>query len=106
MSDKYYWQKYYIQNGTTVGPVNGEQYFVEDSVKEKMKIKFLPETWFTKSVKNPTKDWWARMNTLYPGEWLYLDGYNPDIKIIHEMFGGNYSSLPSSSVGDSSSKIV
>ena len=94
MKDKLYWQRFYIDNGTTVGPVNGEQYFVEDSVKERLDLKFLPETWFTKSVKNPTKDWWARMNTLYPGDWLYLDGYNPDIKIIHQMFGGKFINLP------------
>ena len=99
MKDKFYWQNYYIKNGTTVGPVNGEQYFVEDSVKEKLKLKFVPETWFCKSVKNPSKDWWARMNTLYPGEWLYLDGeYNKEIKIIHEMFGGKYQNLPSRSI--------
>ena len=99
MKDKFYWQNYYIKNGTTVGPVNGEQYFVEDSVKEKLKLKFLPETWFCKSVKNPSKDWWARMNTLYPGDWLYLDGeYNKEIKIIHEMFGGKYQNLPSRSI--------
>ena len=99
MKDKFYWQNYYIKNGTTVGPVNGEQYFVEASVKEKLKLKFLPETWFCKSVKNPSKDWWARMNTLYPGDWLYLDGeYNKEIKIIHEMFGGKYQNLPSRSI--------
>ena len=99
IKDKFYWQNYYIKNGTTVGPVNGEQYFVEDSVKEKLKLKFLPETWFCKSVKNPSKDWWARMNTLYPGDWLYLDGeYNKEIKIIHEMFGGKYQNLPSRSI--------
>ena len=99
MKDNFYWQNYYIKNGTTVGPVNGEQYFVEDSVKEKLKLKFLPETWFCKSVKNPSKDWWARMNMLYPGDWLYLDGeYNKEIKIIHEMFGGKYQNLPSRSI--------
>ena len=34
MKDKLRWQNYYIDNGITVGPVNGEQYFVEDSVNE------------------------------------------------------------------------
>ena len=29
-----YWQQYYIKNGTTQGPVNGEQYFVEDTARE------------------------------------------------------------------------
>ena len=32
MKDVEYWQQYYIKNGTTSGPVNGEQYFVEDNV--------------------------------------------------------------------------
>lgn len=34
MSKVDYWQQYYIENGTTTGPVNGEQYFVCDQVKE------------------------------------------------------------------------
>ena len=97
MKDKFHWQRYFIESNITVGPVNGEQYFVEDSVKEKLELKFLPETWFTKSVNNPTKEWWARMNDLYPGDWLYLDEYNNDVKIIHNMFNGDYESLPVSS---------
>ena len=38
MKDKLRWQNYYIDNGITVGPVNGEQYFVEDSVNEKLQM--------------------------------------------------------------------
>ena len=53
---------------------------MEDSVKEKLKLKFLLRTWFTKSVNNPTKEWWARMNDIYTGDWLYLDEYNNDVE--------------------------
>ena len=41
MSNTDKWQKYYIENGTTRGPVNGEQHFVEDHVKQKLKLKIM-----------------------------------------------------------------
>ena len=50
MSDIHHWQKFYIENGTTTGPVNGEQYFVEDSVKEQLDLVVLPNEWFTRWV--------------------------------------------------------
>ena len=50
MSDVHHWQKHYIENGTTTGPVNGEQYFVEDSVKERLELVVLPNEWFTRWV--------------------------------------------------------
>ena len=50
MSDVYGWQRYYIDNGTTNGPVNGEQYFVEDSVNERLELITLPDEWFTRWV--------------------------------------------------------
>ena len=34
--------------------VNGEQYFVSDSVNEKLKIKLLPNEWFIRWVANKT----------------------------------------------------
>ena len=48
MSDVYGWQRHYIDNGTTNGPVNGEQYFVEDSVNERLELITLPDAWFTR----------------------------------------------------------
>lgn len=86
VSDPEYWMEYYIKNGTTCGPVNGEQYFVEDSVKERLKLKFLPETWMT--------NWhWAAQynekrvldaNLKYPGQWLYLGGeFHQDVRLLH-----------------------
>ena len=88
MSDPEHWMQYYIENGTTHGPVNGEQYFVEDSVNEKLKLKFLPATWITKwdEFRRNDNDWVAQANAAYPGEWLYLGGeFNPDVKLIHHL---------------------
>ena len=45
VNDPEYWSTYYVKNETTCGPVNGEQYFVEDSVKEKLDLKLVPEDW-------------------------------------------------------------
>ena len=38
MNDIHYWQRYYIKNGTTTGPVNGEQYFVGGRVSSRYKV--------------------------------------------------------------------
>ena len=83
MSDPDYWMTYYIKNGTTHGPVNGEQYFVYDSAKEKLNVKFFPETWNCKWIENPSKKYIVKANQLYPGEWLYLDQFNPEIRVVH-----------------------
>ena len=48
MSNVDYWQEYYIKNGITKGPVNGEQYFVFDQVNKELNFKLLPESWFTR----------------------------------------------------------
>lgn len=45
VKDPQKWTTFYVDNGTTVGPINGEQYFVEDSVKERLKLKLVPEDW-------------------------------------------------------------
>ena len=38
MNDIHYWQRHYIKNGTTTGPVNREQNFVEDAAKERLEV--------------------------------------------------------------------
>ena len=86
MSDPEYWMEYYIKNGTTSGPVNGEQYFVEDSVNERLKLKFLPATWITKWTRTAQydNDWLLEANLHYPGEWLFLgQEFHPDVRLIH-----------------------
>ena len=72
MDDIDKWQQYYIENGTTQGPVNGEQHFVEDSVNERLELVTLPDAWFTRWVvdedinygKNMTK-WNVQMTRRY-----------------------------------------
>ena len=95
MSDPHHWQHYYIKNGTTKGPVNGEQYFVEDSVKENLELITLPDAWFTRWVtdesinygKNMTK-WQIELTNKYNditgNDYIYLGGeFHEDIKFVH-----------------------
>ena len=95
MSDIHRWQRHYIDNGTTSGPVNGEQYFVEDSVKERLELITLPESWFTRWVvnedinygKSMTK-WQIQITNKYRkltgNDYIYLGGeFHPDIKFVH-----------------------
>ena len=84
MSKPKYWMNYYIENETTIGPVNGEQYFVEDMVKKKLNLKFLPESWVCRWKLNCDKAYSIKLNHDYPHEWLHLGGeFHPDIKLIH-----------------------
>jgi len=83
MKDPEYWQKYYIEKKLTHGPVNGEQYFVYESVLEKLNIKYLPDTWFVKWKKHADKKWAANANANYPGDYLWLGDFNPQVKIVH-----------------------
>lgn len=83
MSDPEYWMQHYISNGTTIGPVNGEQYFVEDSVRERLNPKPLPKEWCTLWGDWDVSDqfFW---NECYPGDFLNIGGeFNEDIKLIH-----------------------
>ena len=95
MSNIHGWQRHYIDNKTTAGPVNGEQYFVEDSVKERLELITLPESWFTRWVvnedinygKNMTK-WQIQITNKYRkitgNDYIYLGGeFHPDIKFVH-----------------------
>ena len=89
------WQRYYIDNGTTNGPVNGEQYFVEDSAKEKLEVVTLPDEWFTRWVtgtdiiyEQSMFKWNVQLARKYReltgNEYIYLGGeFHPDIKFVH-----------------------
>ena len=95
MSDPHHWQHYYINNGTTKGPVNGEQYFVEDSVKEKLELVTLPEAWFTRWVTDESINYGKSMlrwqveltnkyNEITGNDYIYLGGeFHEDIKFVH-----------------------
>ena len=101
MSNIYKWQRHYIENKTTKGPVNGEQYFVEDSVKERLELVVLPAAWFTRWVVNEDinygkrmKMWEVQMTQKYMSvtgnDYIYLGGeFHPDIKLVHFTHGQN-----------------
>ena len=93
MKDPKYWQQHYIKNGTTIGPVNGEQYFVEDSVNEQLTLKLLPDAWFTRWINDGNSDWKMNINKLYMkktgNHYLNIDEFHPDIKFIHYTFATN-----------------
>lgn len=88
-----YWQQYYINNGTTVGPVNGEQYFVEDMVNKRLQLLTAPVSWVARwsTGYNLTNDeykrWQYATNNTYSqltgNEYLHLDEFHPDIKLVH-----------------------
>ena len=94
MSDIHHWQGFYIENGTTTGPVNGEQYFVEDSVKEQLDLVVLPNEWFTRwvvsdeIVSGNVNQWNYKMTQKYEqltgNDYIYMGGeFHPDIKYVH-----------------------
>ena len=100
MHNPAYWQNFYIAKGITSGPVNGEQHFVYDSAKEKLLVKTLPTSWFTRwsiqeSIKNmPYKEWTTRVSNQYRqatgNDYLFLGNeFHPDVKIVHFTHSSN-----------------
>ena len=94
MSDIHGWQRYYIDNGVTKVPVNGEQYFVEDSVKERLQLIMLPNHWFTRwavnedIVNRSMTKWQVQITRKYQkitgNDYIFLVGeFHPDIKFVH-----------------------
>lgn len=94
MKDPNHWQTHYIKNKTTKGPINGEQYFVEDSVRERLNLKLLPNAWFTRWMVDGTpgtmkrKEWKTNISSKYKkvsgNNYVYLGGeFHSDIKMVH-----------------------
>jgi hypothetical protein len=95
VSDIEHWQQYYIKQGITKGPINGEQYFVEDSVRERLELITVPESWVARwcATEDPLygkdiKKWQAETSAKYKkvtgNEYLYLGGeFHSDIKMVH-----------------------
>jgi len=88
------WKVHYIKNKTTIGPVNGEQYFVEDSVNEKLKLKLAPSSWVTRWKNDYSHIWFEELTKKYTeasGEdYLKEDNWNPNIKLVHYNHTLNY----------------
>jgi len=91
MENPTYYQRYYIENGYTSGPVNGEQYFIADSVKERLKLKILPEKWFARMDARPAAQQGnftlSKINKKYReitgNPYMFLRQFHPDIKFVH-----------------------
>ena len=94
MSNIEKWKVHYIKNKTTIGPVNGEQYFVEDSVNEKLKLKLAPSSWVTRWKNDYSHIWFEELTKKYTeasGEdYLKEDDWNPNIKLVHYNHTLNY----------------
>jgi len=91
MNNPEHWQKKYIEEGFTSGPVNGEQHFIEDSVNEQLELVKLPNAWFCRM--DARADRFARhtlptLNRLYTertgNAYMFLgDEFHSDIKYVH-----------------------
>lgn len=82
--NKLYWEEYFIKNETKTGPVNGEEDFVYEMVKDKLKLKHLPASWTTMMKVKPSKKDLKILNKKYPKDYVYLGNkFNNDIKFIH-----------------------
>ena len=91
MKDIDHWQSYYIEKGVTIGPVNGEQNFVEESVKEKLELITFDDRWFTRWCQDPKIN--RELNDLYMEyfrEPMVLDGdFQERIKLVHFTYSLN-----------------
>ena len=86
VSRKEFWEEYYIKLGITNGPVNGEQFFIENMVNKKLKLKYLPDSWVMRMEENISIHDLYYLNKKYSGEWASMGNeFNPDIKIVHFM---------------------
>lgn len=86
-----YWQGHYIEKGITVGPVNGEQNFVEESVKEKLDLVTFSDKWVTRWSQDTDVN--KALNDLYLKyfqEPLIVDGkFQDNIKMVHFTYSLN-----------------
>jgi len=90
MSKPNFWMNYFLENKITTGKVNGEQFFVETMVRKKLKLKFLPDSWFFRydSTYDEPKyfEEYLDLNCKHPSGWAYLAGeFNDQIKMVHFM---------------------
>ena len=86
MSDIPYYTNYYIKAGLTVGPVNGEFMFVQDSLYG-MNVKLMPDAWFTRWLSNGDAGMCGKLSDKYievtGNEYLYNGDFHKDIKMVH-----------------------
>lgn len=78
-----YWETHFIKSGLKRGPVNGEENYVDFMVRKMLQLKFVPDTWVTRMIPNPSKEYLKDLNIKYAGTYCYIGAYNPDIKLVH-----------------------
>ena len=81
-----YWQQYYILKKLTIGPVNGEQFFVEDSVKENLELITFPSHWATRWTQGTkTNNGISKRYARYFDKSIQIkpNVFNKELKIIH-----------------------
>ena len=85
-----YYTNYYIKNGFTTGPVNGEFMYVNDMIQSKLKLKTLPNAWVTRwtseefdNVGEHRSNLEYRYTKITGNKYLYKNGFHPDIKMAH-----------------------
>ena len=93
VNDIDYWQEYYINAGITVGPVNGEQHFVEDSVNEQLELITVPPSWVTRWTNGKGmsdtqySEWLWKLTKGYravtDNDYVKMGDFHEDIKMIH-----------------------
>ena len=87
MKNASHWQTYYIKEGITIGPINGEQYFVEDMVNQRLELITCPPSWVTRWSGDGIQ-WQFQATQKYKAatgnDYIYMgEEWHPDIKFIH-----------------------
>ena len=80
-----HWMMHYIREGLTIGPVNGEQFFVEEHAKKKLKVTSVPSKWVTRwtaddGINNAITD---KFKDISNKKLFSNDEFNDDIKLVH-----------------------
>ena len=80
-----HWMMHYIREGLTIGPVNGEQFFVEEHAKKKLKVTSVPSKWVTRwtaddGINNAITD---KFKDISNKKLFSNDEFHDDIKLVH-----------------------
>jgi hypothetical protein len=84
-----YYTNYYIKNGYTTGPVNGEFLYVHYMLQRELKLITLPDAWVTRWTSEEfdlSGEHRSNLEDRYKkatGNYLYRVEFNPMIKIVH-----------------------
>jgi hypothetical protein len=82
-----YWQRKYIEEGWTAGPINGEQHFIEDTVKERLELVSIPKSWVCRidARNNKTLSYFnGEYKRATGNQYLFLGNrFHEDVKLAH-----------------------